>query len=156
VSFDIPAEPLSEAILAFSRQSDIIVTAPFGLVDGKQAPAINGQMTPERALKRLLEGSGLVAVAGRDGALIVQAERSSLRKNTSAPATRGAEAPTPRPIRTAATGVSQIEAVASRGEKTQPSIEEITVTGTRITREGYAAPTPTTVLSQADLQLFDY
>ena len=37
----------------------------------------------------------------------------------------------------------------------QETLEEVVVTGTRIVRDGYAAPTPTTVVSAADLLLAD-
>jgi outer membrane receptor protein involved in Fe transport len=75
VSFDIPAQSLSGALLAFSRQTDVVVTAPFGLVQGKQAPAVDGRMPPNEALRKLLSGSGLKVVSSKDGALVVQSDK---------------------------------------------------------------------------------
>ncbi|WP_247255966.1 TonB-dependent siderophore receptor [Pseudomonas moorei] len=57
-SFSMDAKPLPQALSDFSRVTGISVVytdeAPYGL----NAPAINGQMTAEQALQRLLSGSG--------------------------------------------------------------------------------------------------
>src|SRR5687767_8974457 len=67
MTFDIPSQALSDALVTFSRQSDIDVAAPFTLVKGKKAPAVHGSMSPEDALAQLLDGSGLRAAKNRDG-----------------------------------------------------------------------------------------
>ncbi|MDF9776905.1 TonB-dependent siderophore receptor [Pseudomonas baetica] len=58
-SFSLAAKPLPQALSDFSRVTGISVVytdeAPYGL----DAPAINGQMSAEQALQRLLSGSGL-------------------------------------------------------------------------------------------------
>lgn len=58
-SFSLAAKPLPQALSDFSRVTGISVVytdeAPYGL----NAPAINGQMSAEQALQRLLTGSGL-------------------------------------------------------------------------------------------------
>ncbi|RAI71351.1 TonB-dependent siderophore receptor [Pseudomonas fluorescens] len=58
-SFSLAAKPLPQALSDFSRVTGISVVytdeAPYGL----DAPAINGQMSAEQALQRLLTGSGL-------------------------------------------------------------------------------------------------
>src|ERR1700740_2927345 len=58
-SFSLTAKPLPQALSDFSRvtgQSVVYtVEAPYGL----NAPAVNGQMSAEQALQRLLSGSGL-------------------------------------------------------------------------------------------------
>ncbi|WP_248738266.1 TonB-dependent siderophore receptor [Pseudomonas sp. MWU12-2029] len=58
-SFSLAAKPLPQALSDFSRvtgQSVVYtVEAPYGL----NAPAVNGQMSAEQALQRLLTGSGL-------------------------------------------------------------------------------------------------
>lgn len=57
-SFSMAAKPLPQALSDFSRVTGISVIytdeAPYGL----NAPAINGQMSAEQALQRLLSGSG--------------------------------------------------------------------------------------------------
>lgn len=58
-SFSLAAKPLPQALSDFSRVTGISVVytdeAPYGL----NAPAVNGQMSAEQALQRLLNGSGL-------------------------------------------------------------------------------------------------
>ncbi len=57
--FDIPAQPLSSALMAFSRQSHYIVIAAGDLVAGKEAPSLDATLAPEDALQKLLINSGL-------------------------------------------------------------------------------------------------
>jgi len=77
VSFDIPAQPLERALAAFQSQGKVQVLYAPDIVSGLQAPAISGRMTPRQALDRLIEGSGLVAVASGSGWLIRKAQPRS-------------------------------------------------------------------------------
>lgn len=58
-SFSLAAKPLPQALSDFSQVTGISIVytdeAPYGL----NAPAVNGQMSAEQALQRLLTGSGL-------------------------------------------------------------------------------------------------
>lgn len=81
--FDIPAQPLGSALVAYSRQADIPVVAPMELLKGKQATAVRGLMTPDEALSRLLLGSGLKAEPGANGSVVVT--QSVPQDNTEAP-----------------------------------------------------------------------
>nr|WP_081668092.1 TonB-dependent receptor [Pseudomonas resinovorans] len=82
--FAIPAQPLPQALNAFSRVTGLSVVytvdAPYGLT----APAVNGRMSANEALGRLLAGSGLtwrqagagtltLEPGGNDGALKLDA-----------------------------------------------------------------------------------
>lgn len=58
-NFDIAAQPLDSAIIEFSRQSDVVVTAPSHLLAGKFAPAVRGSYSVMEALRMLLADSGL-------------------------------------------------------------------------------------------------
>lgn len=59
VNFNIPAQPLTSALTAFARQSGVQLAYPAALAAGKSAPALSGQLSPEDALSRLLNGTGL-------------------------------------------------------------------------------------------------
>lgn len=76
-SFNIPAQPLSSALIEFSRQSDVRVLADPQIVNGRQAPAVIGSLTPTEALNRLLAGSGLQASQRGDGGFVLAADSSS-------------------------------------------------------------------------------
>jgi outer-membrane receptor for ferric coprogen and ferric-rhodotorulic acid len=59
VNFNVPAGPLATTLNAIASQSGHIVSLEPGLVQGKQAPAVIGQMSPEHAMETALRGSGL-------------------------------------------------------------------------------------------------
>ncbi|MHA3790640.1 TonB-dependent siderophore receptor [Sphingomonas sp. YL-JM2C] len=57
--FNIPAQPLREALLIFGQQSGLQVTAQGPLVEGRTSSAVSGDLPPAEALRRLLTGTGL-------------------------------------------------------------------------------------------------
>lgn len=57
--FDIPATTLARALEAFTKQSEMAVTAPDERVAGRRSPGVSGRLTPRAALQRLLTGTGL-------------------------------------------------------------------------------------------------
>lgn len=52
--YNIPAQPLSEALIEFGKQSGLQVTTGSVLVEGKQAPSVSGTLSAEQALDQLL------------------------------------------------------------------------------------------------------
>ncbi|GIL39915.1 TonB-dependent receptor [Roseiterribacter gracilis] len=58
-NFNVPAQPLRSALLAYSAQSKVQVAIPDELVEGKNAPAVTGALSNEQALQTLLGGSGV-------------------------------------------------------------------------------------------------
>ncbi len=58
-TFHIAAQPLIDALAAFSRQSGISVGFPGLRLEGRTSAAVDGRMDPWRALAGLLEGTGL-------------------------------------------------------------------------------------------------
>lgn len=59
-SFDIPAQPLAQALMIFGRQAGLQVTAEGPLTDGLRSSAVWGDLAPAEALSRLLTGTGLI------------------------------------------------------------------------------------------------
>ncbi len=57
--FDIPAQPLSRALIAFSHAAGLQLFLDAGLARGRNAPAVGGNLTNAEALNQLLAGSGL-------------------------------------------------------------------------------------------------
>ncbi|MGF6199549.1 TonB-dependent siderophore receptor [Pseudomonas laurylsulfatiphila] len=55
----IPAQPLGQALSQLGQQTSLQVFFSPELVAGKQAPAVDGNISPEDALRQLLQGSGL-------------------------------------------------------------------------------------------------
>ena len=59
--FRLPAQPLGDALVAFSAQAQVDVLFAFDEVKGVPAPALSGRFEPDEALTRLLAGSGFAA-----------------------------------------------------------------------------------------------
>jgi hypothetical protein len=59
VAFDIPAQPLAAAIERYSVVSGRQVVYDGRLAAGRRSAAVEGLLTPEAALRRLLDGTGL-------------------------------------------------------------------------------------------------
>jgi iron complex outermembrane recepter protein len=63
VKFDIAAQPIASALVAFSKQSGIDVLFTAKELKTLQAPAVVGEFKPEEALAAILAGSGYTAAA---------------------------------------------------------------------------------------------
>lgn len=59
-NFDIPAQPLSEALIVFGRQAGLQVSAVSGSIRGLNTAGVRGTMTRDQALTALLAGTGLI------------------------------------------------------------------------------------------------
>lgn len=59
MDFNIPAQPVGPAVNVFANATGWQVSFPTDLVAGFTSPGINGQFTPEAALRALLAGTGL-------------------------------------------------------------------------------------------------
>ncbi|WP_275525186.1 TonB-dependent siderophore receptor [Burkholderia cenocepacia] len=76
---DLPAQPLSSALVRLASAMGVNILAPDKLVAGRQAPAVSGQMSLRDALDRLLAGTGLKAVARGDKTYVIEASSSALQ-----------------------------------------------------------------------------
>lgn len=72
-NYDIPAQDLASALRAFARASGGEVAFDPKLLRGKKSPAINGRLSPDEAMTRLLRASGLVGKRGASGIYIIKA-----------------------------------------------------------------------------------
>jgi hypothetical protein len=69
--FDIKAQPLSEALMAFGVQTGAIVMASSELTTGKISKPVNGQLTRQEALTRMLKGTGLKFDTNANGTILI-------------------------------------------------------------------------------------
>lgn len=65
--YAIPAGPLSSALSRFASEAGILLAADAQLTQGKQSPGVQGTLTVDDGLARLLQGSGLQAVRDSSG-----------------------------------------------------------------------------------------
>lgn len=73
--FDLPAQPLSTALDRFAGITGRAALFGSGLVDHRLSAPLQGRYTPEAALRRLIEGSGLAVEevhAGEVAALVLK------------------------------------------------------------------------------------
>lgn len=73
-AYDIPEQPLADAVRSFGRQAQVQVVFRSDLVEGRRSRAVQGQYSPQQALQQLLAGSGLRAQRGQDGAWSLRQE----------------------------------------------------------------------------------
>ena len=69
--FDIKAQPLSEALMAFGVQTGAIVMASSELTTGKISKPVAGQLTRQEALTRMLQGTGLEFETNANGTILI-------------------------------------------------------------------------------------
>ena len=81
--FDIAPQQLSSALLKFSAQSDIQVTVPGQLVEGKKSPGVVGKYNPGSALAILLKDTSLHydVVDGSTVVIAGPSERKAVRND---------------------------------------------------------------------------
>jgi iron complex outermembrane recepter protein len=119
-NFNVPAQSLRSALLAYSAQSKVQVAIPDELVEGKNAPAVSGALSNEQALKALLAGSGIQVefIDARAARLTTAQHDSAAKAGSLSPVSTG------RAVQS-----------AQQLQLAQPP-EEIVVTGTRIRGSG--------------------
>lgn len=69
VTFNIPAQPLADALLEFSQSSGTKVFFSSDMARDIQSPGLNGRFTPQQGLQKLLAGTQLVAKNAGTGAI---------------------------------------------------------------------------------------
>ena len=96
IAFDIPAQPLGTALNTLAVQANLQIFFEQRPVEGLQAPAVNGTMTPRQALRELLAGTPLGFTQNSDGTLVVSPKPKSVAQHR--PRTTGlAASTTPAP-----------------------------------------------------------
>lgn len=76
-SFNLPAQPISQAIPELARQAGVQISAPTGHLGRVQAPAISGTMDVEDAIAQMILDTDL-EVASREGSVITLRQRSAI------------------------------------------------------------------------------
>lgn len=75
--FDIPAQPLDQALARFSTVTGLPMLYDSALAAGKRSAAVSGEMRPREALALLLGGTGLSARFTQGGGVVVYAGTGS-------------------------------------------------------------------------------
>ncbi len=142
--FDIQigATTVADGLRAIENRTGVSLSFSEAQIANLRTSGVMGQMTVEEALNTLIAGTGLTVKTNGRGAYVIAAPKRSaetsgfmkIADTTIAPRQMAAAEPAPAP------------------QASQAPVEEIVVTGTRIVREGYEAPTPLSVIDTAALE----
>ncbi|HEX6858599.1 MAG TPA: TonB-dependent receptor plug domain-containing protein, partial [Caulobacteraceae bacterium] len=117
VTFDLPAQPLTQALKAYGATADQQLIYSERLVQGRTAPALKGEYSPEQALSLLLAGSGLTADRTPGGVV-------TIRSAASDPQSSGAAA-----------GGAEVEALIVTAQKREEDIQDVPIAISAFTQE---------------------
>jgi iron complex outermembrane receptor protein len=164
--FDIAPQQLSSALLKFSAQSDIQVTVPGQLAEGKQSSGVVGKFNAGSALAILLKDTSLHydVVDGSTVVITGSADRKAARNDyqkisnpVPAAATATETASSNKEIRlaqatstTAQAGAVQNSTAATSSQPAE-NLAEIVVTGTSIKGLDAVSALPVTVMKAEDI-----
>jgi Fe(3+) dicitrate transport protein len=70
VQINLPAQPLNQSIRQLANQTGLSISFDSELTKNKTAPAVKGFLSPQEALKKILQGSGLQLNISGDSAVI--------------------------------------------------------------------------------------
>ena len=146
-NFALKELPLSEALIQFSKKTNIVITVRSDLLTGKISPAIYGELSAKNALAHLLQDTTFEVIEQYDGAFIIrehQSANASLFKNISLSADD-------EDIAFYESNLA-VEEDGATIENNNSSFEEVVVTGSRIKRRDLTGVGPVTVLDRQSIQ----
>jgi outer membrane receptor protein involved in Fe transport len=147
IGFAIPEQRADRALTAFARQAGLSVLFPFDAVSGITTNELEGDFDIESGVKRLLDGTGLVAEV-RDGTRLIvrldEARDEGAKPGLFAKLAQGLAA---------AFGAEAAPGPQAEDKLDSSRLEEVVVTGSRIRRDGFNSAVPTTVLGSEMLQV---
>jgi iron complex outermembrane recepter protein len=138
-------QPLSQALRSYGERHGQQIIFTEDVVEGFTTDSLKGELTDNADLRLLFEGLELEVLRSPSGAWMIRRRNSTpLNTTLAAPATgfikvaqQSPEPALPSPVPAA---------------PETPVVEELVVTGSRIARDGFTAPTPTTVLGLGEIQ----
>lgn len=155
IVFNIPRQNAGEALPAFGQQADISVVYSFDEVKNHQTSRLRGEFTISEAIDVLLENSGLNARFNGSRHLIItiindQARQPMISK-TAKKSFLAALASAVFSIGGGSNVMAQNSVDGASAAGLVDVLEEVTVTGSRIRRDGMVTPTPVTSVNADEL-----
>ncbi|GBQ81883.1 TonB-dependent receptor [Gluconacetobacter johannae DSM 13595] len=77
IGFDLPRQPVADAILAYGRQANVRIVLKADTANGVIAHPVKGVLEPEAALSALLLGTGLQSLHEPDGTILIESAAHS-------------------------------------------------------------------------------
>lgn len=148
VTVDIPAQPLTGALILLSKQSGTQILTSAGLVGDRNTDGVHGQMSIREALSGLLKGSPLGFHAAGDNTIGIDATPAARPEKGGAPH-GGAAAAAPGQAMIVADSAT---AAPPEAPKAATSLAEIIVTATKRDQSVRKIPGTVDVLKGKDLE----
>lgn len=152
-SFDLPAQPLADALRAVARQTGANVLFEAKDLSGIQVPELKGQLTAAEAIARLLAGTQLQSHRTTPTTVIVQPS-SSAASTTPSPFgdvdRRQRDAIRLAQVEVPAGSSSDVPSTAN--EESHRGIQEVTVTATKRSERVQDIPISIGVITSADIE----
>lgn len=82
--FSIPAGSLSTALNRLAEAGGLQLVYDAGIAEGLQSQGLNGNYTPEAALRQLLQGSGLSYRIGDNGQVLIERQQLNYKQDPTA------------------------------------------------------------------------
>lgn len=151
---DIPSMNAAQALNRFAEQTGVIMLFSYDLASARRANAVRGRYTLLEGLELLLRDSGLSGGLSNKRVVNISPAGNSQRSGEETPVTHEKTSFRKRitsffAAMLAASGASGQEANEIRAPEV---VTDVVVTGSRLGRDGFRAPTPVTVLSSADME----
>jgi len=87
IELDLPAQPLANALKQLAQAAGLTLAVDSQLLAGRQAPAVQGRLDGEEALRRLLAGSGL-SFSLEGNTVLIRAARPAAQSEPQLPEVR--------------------------------------------------------------------
>ncbi|MCX7035902.1 MAG: TonB-dependent receptor [Proteobacteria bacterium] len=141
-----PQQSLSQALRNFSQRNGQQIMFTEDVVEGLTIASLRGELTDGADLRQLFEGTVLVAERSPTGTWMIR-RRAGLPPVQTAPKT------TPGFLKVAQRSAEPAAAAAPAAPAASADVaEEIVVTGSRVARDGFTAPTPTTIIGSEEIR----
>ncbi|HYG25915.1 MAG TPA: TonB-dependent receptor [Caulobacteraceae bacterium] len=121
VNFDMPAQPLTQALKTYGAAADQQLIYSERLVRGRQAPALKGEFAPDQALTLLLAGSGLTAERTPGGVVTIRSADTDPQSGS------------------AAAGGAEVEALIVTAQKREEDIQDVPIAISAFSQEALEA-----------------
>lgn len=144
VSFNIPRQPLSEALRAFGQQSGASVVIASSDTGRSMSPGVVGAFEPSAALAKILAGSPLTYVPAGTGFMVLKNDVSAPKGQFQRVALQ-AEDVVVSPRQSSSPQEAVVPAAASQ------AVEAVVVTGSRVITNSNNSPTPLTTVTTDNL-----
>ncbi len=141
-----PQQSLSQALRNFSERNGQQIMFTEDVVEGLTTASLRGELTDGADLRQLFEGTALVAERSLSGTWMIRRRSGLPSGQTGSQATPGFLKVAQRSAEPALAAAAPAAAAAAEAP------EEIVVTGSRVARDGFSAPTPTTVVGIEEIR----